>query len=90
MDVLDNLLRNSLMSLSSFDALSISLSSSAKLINDTMVITSFVLGSIEFFLCSTLSSSLHVLELNVKERLFAFLDFLFTDVDLIDRSTCDI
>jgi len=89
MEVVDNLLRNLLISLSSFDE-SMSLSLSVELINDTIVTTSFVLGSTEFFLCSALFLSLYVLELSVKKRLFVFLDFFFRDADFIDRSICDI
>lgn len=84
-----SLLRSSLISLSSPGEFSTSLSLSAELTSDTMVTTSLVLGSTRIFPRPPRSSSLLKPD-EVRKRLFALLDLLFSDADLIDRSSRDI
>lgn len=86
MGVVGSLLRNSLMSLSSPGEFSSSLSLSAELTSDTMVITSLVLESTELFPRPPRSSSLP----EARRRLFALLDLFFRGADLIERSPRDI
>lgn len=90
--VVDSLLRNSLMSLSSHGEFSTSLSLSAELINDTIVITSAVaLESTDALVRPSPRSRLFVsssslLHEDVRNRLLVLLDLLFRGADLIDRS----